>query len=76
MGDNISRYPNKVTGSASKKRVLLLELHERTSQRGTRYLSGWLGKASVIAFAEETNERGETLWQLYCEEPRPMGGGR
>ena len=31
-------------------KVLLMTLSERTSGKGRRYFSGWLGKASVVAF--------------------------
>ncbi len=38
-------------------RVLLMQLSERTSARGNRYLSGWLGKASVVAFQAEEPDK-------------------
>jgi hypothetical protein len=38
--------------------VLLLELRERTSAKGLRYLSGWMGKARLVAFASEPDEEG------------------
>ena len=34
-------------------RVLLMTLSERTSGKGNAYLSGWLDKASVVAFPGE-----------------------
>ena len=39
-------------------RVLLMRLSERTSARGNAYLSGWLGKASVVAFRGEPDKHG------------------
>ena len=52
-------------------RVLLLTLSERTSGRGNRYLSGWLGKASVVAFAGEPDKHGNPTWDLFVSEPQP-----
>lgn len=51
------------------ERVLLLELRERTSAKGTRYLSGWLGKASVVAFLDR--EADEPTWQVFVSTPAP-----
>ena len=53
-------------------RVLLLQLSERTSAKGNRYLSGWLGKASVVAFqAEEPDRFGNRVWDVFVAEPQP-----
>ena len=53
-------------------RVLLLQLAERTSGRGTKYMSGWLGCASVVAFeAEEPDRYGNKCWNVYVSEPQP-----
>src|SRR6476646_1733680 len=52
-------------------RVLLLTLSERTSGKGNRYLSGWLGKASVVAFAGEPDKHGNPTWDLFVSEPQP-----
>ena len=49
-------------------RVLLLTLSERTSGKGNRYLSGWLGKASVVAFAGEPDKHGNPTWDLFVSE--------
>ena len=51
--------------------VLLLTLSERTSGKGNRYLSGWLGKASVVAFAGEPDKHGNPTWDLFVSEPQP-----
>jgi hypothetical protein len=50
-------------------KVLLLELRERTSAKGTRYLSGWFGKARLVAFAGEPDETGHRVWSVYASEP-------
>jgi hypothetical protein len=38
-------------------RVLLMQLSQRTSAKGNAYLSGWLGKASVVAFQAEEPDK-------------------
>jgi hypothetical protein len=50
-------------------KVLLLELKERLSGNGNRYLSGWLGKASVVAFLDR--DAAEPTWQVYVSTPKP-----
>src|SRR3954463_3975867 len=52
-------------------RVLLLPLSERTSGRDNAYLSGWLGKASVVAFAGEPDRHGNPTWDLFVSTPEP-----
>jgi hypothetical protein len=53
-------------------RVLLMQLSERTSARGNRYLSGWLGKASVVAFLDEQPDKfGNPQWSVFVAEPQP-----
>jgi hypothetical protein len=52
-------------------RVLLMTLSERTSARGTSYMSGFLGKARVVAFkASEPDKFGNDQWELYVSEPK------
>ena len=51
-------------------RVLLMQLSERTSGKGNRYLSGWLGKASVVAFAGEPDKHGNPTWDVFVSEPQ------
>src|SRR4051794_24976465 len=64
----IGRRGLPVTGP----RVLLMQLSERTSAKGNRYLSGWLGKASVVAFqAEEPDKFGNPVWDVFVSEPQP-----
>jgi hypothetical protein len=57
-------------------RVLLLTLSERTSAKGNPYMSGWLGKASVVAFRGEDDKHGHPTWDLFVStpEPRPEAG--
>ena len=55
----------------NQPRVLLMQLSERTSGKGNRYLSGWLGKASVVAFAGEPDKHGNPTWDLFVSEPQP-----
>lgn len=57
----------------SAERVLLLELKERTSAAGNRYLSGWLGKASVVAFLDRDAD--EPTWQVFVSTPQAKTGG-
>jgi hypothetical protein len=55
-------------------KVLVLELRERTSARGTRYLAGWMGKAArLVAFADEPDATGHRVWSVYVSEPEPRG---
>jgi hypothetical protein len=55
-----------------RPRVLLLELEEATSGRGTTYWRGWAGKAKLIGFhSAEPNERGFPTIRIYAEEPEP-----
>lgn len=56
------------------RKVHLLDLRERTSANGNRYLSGWLGKASVVAFLDREAE--EPTWQVYVSEPKPRADGQ
>ena len=56
-------------------RVLLLPLTERTSGRGNRYLSGWFGQASVVAFSRRARQHGNPTWNVYVSEPQPRAEG-
>jgi hypothetical protein len=55
----------------SGPRVLLTTLSVRTSAKGNTYLSGWLGKASVVAFQGEPDKYGNETWDLFLCEPEP-----
>jgi hypothetical protein len=52
-------------------RVLLMTLSVRTSAKGNTYLAGWLGKASVVAFAGEPDKFGNPTWDVFLSEPEP-----
>jgi hypothetical protein len=54
--------------------VLLAILPQHTSVRDRPYLSGWLGKARLVAFAGEPDARGDPTWELYVAEPEPREG--
>jgi hypothetical protein len=61
----------------SGARVLLTQLSERTSARGNRYLAGWLGKASVVAFLDEEPDRfGNPQWSVFVSTPEPRAEGK
>jgi hypothetical protein len=55
----------------SGNRVLLMTLSCRTSAKGNSYLAGWLGKASVVAFAGEPDKFGNPTWDVFLAEPEP-----
>jgi hypothetical protein len=54
-------------------RVLLATLSVRTSAKGNGYLSGWLGKASVVGFRGEPDKFGNETWNIYVAELEPRG---
>ena len=57
-------------------KVLLMQLSERTSAKGTRYLSGFLGKAKLVAFLDQEPDKfGNPQWSVYASEPAPRGPG-
>jgi hypothetical protein len=64
-----TRAPGEVEMNAN--RVLLMQLSERTSAKGNAYLSGWLGKASVVAFRGEPDKHGRETWDLFVATPEP-----
>ena len=53
----------------SASRVLLTALSVRRSGKGREYLSGWLGKASVVAFAGEPDKFGNPTWDVFVCQP-------
>jgi hypothetical protein len=67
------RTDSTVSGGRQPK-VLLMTLSERTSAKGRRYFSGWLGKASAVAFEGEPDKFGNPTWDLYAAEPQPKAG--
>lgn len=68
---SICRERRSVTGP----RVLLLQLSERTSAKGNPYLSGWLGKATVVGFRGDPDKYGNETWNLYVAEPEQREEG-
>jgi hypothetical protein len=67
------RQDATVSGGRQPK-VLLMTLSERTSAKGRRYFSGWLGRASVVAFEGEPDKYGNPTWDVYAAEPQPKAG--
>ena len=62
---------------SASARVLLLTLSERTSAKGRRYMSGWLGKVSEVAFeAEEPDRYGNAQWEVFVSSPEPRAEGK
>jgi hypothetical protein len=60
----------------SGPRLLLMQLSERTSAKGTAYLSGWLGKARLVGFkAKELDPYGNPQWEIYAAEPEQKPNG-
>jgi hypothetical protein len=57
-----------------RPRVLLAQLSVRTSAKGNRYLSGWLGKASVVGFPGEPDKFGNETFDIFVSEPEPRPG--
>ena len=55
----------------SGPRVHLVTLSVRQSAKGNQYLSGWLGKASVVAFAGEPDKFGNPTWNIFLIEQIP-----
>lgn len=51
------------------EKVHLFDLRERTSAAGNRYLSGWLGRASVVAFLDR--EADGEVWNVFLSTPAP-----
>ncbi len=66
-----TRWRTDTVSGPQEPKVLLLELSERTSARGTRYMSEFLGKASVVAFeAEEPDRFGNKMWRVFVSPQR------
>jgi hypothetical protein len=51
--------------SAPDNKVLMTVLWERVSGRGNEYLSGFLGRARVVAFRGEPTPDGIKTWNVY-----------
>ena len=50
---------------STQAKVLIATLWHRTSERGNEYLSGFLGKARIVAFRGEPTAEGTPTWNLY-----------
>jgi hypothetical protein len=60
--------------SGQQAKVLVLKLRQRTSERGTVYLDGWMGQAKLLGFKEaERDEYGNEVWSIYAVTPQPKG---
>ena len=71
----VARRGDAVNGRPEAK-VLLMQLSERTSAKGTRYLSGFLGRAKLVAFLDQEPDKfGNPRWSVYASEPVPWGDG-
>ena len=53
--------------SSGDTKVLLCTLWQRTSARGNEYLSGFVGKARIIAFRGEPTADGTLTWNVYLQ---------
>ena len=51
-------------------RVLMAVLSVRTSAKGARYMTGWLGKGKLVAFPGKADKYGNETFDLYLSEPR------
>ena len=52
--------------------MLLMQLSERVSGKGTRYFTGYLGKAKLVGFLDpEPDKYGNPVWSVYAAEPMP-----
>jgi hypothetical protein len=56
-----------MSGSNFGDKVLLTILWQRTSERGTEYLSRFLGKARIIGFRGEPTADGVPTWDIYVQ---------
>jgi hypothetical protein len=51
-------------------RVLLVKLTQKMSAKGTVYLSGWMGAARLVGFADrEPDKDGNQVWNIFAAEP-------
>ena len=61
--------------SGPDRKVLIATLWHRTSERGNEYLSGFLGKARIIAFRGEPTADGTPTWNLYLSPGKEQEEG-
>ena len=55
---------------STDQKVLITTLWQRTSERGNDYLSGFLGKARIIAFRGAATADGTLTWNVYLQPGR------
>jgi hypothetical protein len=49
--------------------VLMTQLSERVSANGTRYLSGYLGKARLVGFLDKDKDQyGNSVFKLFVQD--------
>jgi hypothetical protein len=58
------------------RKILLATLWKRTSAAGNPYLSGFLGKASIVGFRGEPRPDGTPTWDIYIEPGREQEEAR
>jgi hypothetical protein len=64
------RQDATVSGGQREPKVLLVKLSQRTSGKGTLYLSGWMGSARLVGFLDkEPDKNGDPVWNVYAAEP-------
>ena len=73
LGDQQGRHSVSTARSSASGKVLLTTLWERTSAKGTVYLSGYLGKASVVALRGEPAADGTPTWDVYVSPGQGAG---
>ncbi len=65
------RWRTDTVSGVQEPRVLLMELSERVSGKGRKYMAGCLGKASVVAFeAKEPDKFGNKCWRVFVSPQR------
>ena len=69
-----SRDRLKDLRSMNTARVPLMTLSRRTSTKGNEYLSGWLGKAAVVAFPGSPDKFGNPTWDVFVRQPESRDG--
>lgn len=68
MADAEARYPPSVT---------VARLYERVSRKGTHYLAGRLGLASVVLLkTDEVSDDGQPIWVMKLNDPPARANGQ
>ena len=67
------RYSGSIARSSASGKVLLTTLWERTTAKGTVYLSGYFGKASIVAFRGEPTADGTPTWDAFVSPGKGAG---